>query len=126
MRHLLESPACAEAVWLFHAHTKDSHWQVEQSIREGWIAQVGEHTPLNSQDLVDGAVDVAWFWKAYRAMTPTQWEEIHEAAKFAAGGQGHTRASLFTDAMLGQIEKSATIDPTIFSNYRISLNLIKQ
>ena len=108
--HLLESPAFAEAVWWFHAHTKDSHWQVEQSIREGWSAQVGEHTPLTSQDLVDGAVDVAWFWRAYRAMTPAQWEEIHEAAKFAAGGQGHTRARLFADAMLGQIEKSATID----------------
>jgi hypothetical protein len=108
--HLLESPAFAEAVWWFHAHTKDSHWQVEQSIREDWSAQVGEHTPLSSQDLVDGAVDVAWFWRAYRAMTPAQWEEIHEAAKFAAGGQGHTRARLFADAMLGQIEKSATID----------------
>jgi hypothetical protein len=108
--HLLESPTFAEAVWWFHAHTKDSHWQVEQSIREGWSAQVGEHTPLTSQDLVDGAVDVAWFWRAYRAMTPAQWEEIHEAAKFAAGGQGHTRARLFADAMLGQIEKSATID----------------
>ncbi|WP_103667634.1 DUF4132 domain-containing protein [Pseudanabaena sp. BC1403] len=108
--HLLESPAFAEAVWWFHAHTKDSHWQVEQSIREGWSAQVGEHTPLTSQDLVDGAVDVAWFWRAYRAMTPAQWEEIHEAAKFAAGGQGHTRARLFADAMLGQVEKSATID----------------
>lgn len=101
--------AFAEAVWWFHAHTKDSHWEVEQSIREGWTAQVAEHTPLTSQDLLDGAVDVAWFWRAYSAMRPHQWEAIHEAAKFAAGGQGHQRARLFADAMLGKIAKADSI-----------------
>lgn len=109
VERMLNRPAFAEAVWWFHAHTKDSHWEVEQSIREGWTAQVAEHTPLTSQDLLDGAVDVAWFWRVYRAMQPAQWEEIHDAAKFAAGGQGHQRARLFADAMLGQIEKAATI-----------------
>jgi hypothetical protein len=105
----LKWPAFAEAVWWFHAHTKDSHWEVEQSIREGWTAQVTEHTPLTSQDLLDGAVDVAWFWRVYRAMRPEQWEAIHEAAKFAAGGQGHQRARLFADAMLSKIDKSDSI-----------------
>lgn len=99
----------AEAVWWFHAHTKDSHWEVEQSIREGWTAQVAEHTPLTSQDLLNGAVDVAWFWRVYRAMRPEQWEAIHEAAKFAAGGQGHQRARLFADAMLGKIDRTDSI-----------------
>jgi hypothetical protein len=105
----LKWPAFAEAVWWFHAHTKDSHWEVEQSIREGWTAQVTEHTPLTSQDLLDGAVDVAWFWRVYRAMRPEQWEAIHEAAKFAAGGQGHQRARLFADAMLGKIARIDSI-----------------
>ena len=110
VEHALNWPAFAEAVWWFHAHTKDSHWEVEQSIRESWTAQMTEYTPLTSQDLLDGAVDVAWFWRVYRAMQPVQWDAIHEAAKFASGGQGHQRARLFADAMLGQIQKTDAIE----------------
>jgi len=102
-------PSFAEAVWWFHAHTKDSHWEVETSIREGWKSQIAEYTPLSAQDLLDGAVDVTWFWRVYRAIGAKNWQSLDKAAKFASGGKGHTRARLFADAMLGKLDRSEVI-----------------
>ncbi len=105
----IQIPSFAEAVWWFHAHTKDSHWEVETSIREGWKSQIAEYTPLSAQDLLDGAVDVAWFWRVYRAIGAKNWQSLDKAAKFASGGKGHTRARLFADAMLGKLDRSEVI-----------------
>jgi hypothetical protein len=96
----------AEAVWWFHAHTKDNLWQVDQAIREAWHAEINERTPLTGQELLDGAVDVAWFWRVYNALGPEKWGELDAAAKYASGGRGHKRAQLFAAAMLGQVEQA--------------------
>jgi hypothetical protein len=68
VEHCLEWKQFEEAVWWIHAHTKDRQWSVEQEIREAWSAQVTERTPLSGDDLTDGAVDVAWFWRCYDAL----------------------------------------------------------
>jgi hypothetical protein len=102
----LQWPGLADAVWWIHAHTKDANWRVDQEIRETWNAQVSERTPLSGQNLLDGAVDVAWFHTTYRTLQQDRWEEVYAAAKYAAGGDGHKRVQLFADAMLGRIEKA--------------------
>ncbi len=94
----------ADAVWWIHAHTRDNNWHVDQAIREVWVAQIGERTPLADTDLHDGAVDVAWFQRVYAALGKSRWQTLYMAAKFASGGTGHARAQLFADAMLGQLE----------------------
>jgi hypothetical protein len=93
----------AEGVWWIHAHTKDAGWSVDAEIREVWTAQVSERTALSGQDLLDGAVDVAWFWRVYEALGEERWTELYAAAQYAAGGGGHKRAQLFADAMLGRV-----------------------
>lgn len=105
----LDWPEFAEAVWWFHAHTKDHQWRIDQDIREGWQAQTNERTPLSGQDLLDGAVDVAWFQRVYTALGADRWAKLDQAAKYASGGGGHKRAQLFAQAMLGQIEETSLV-----------------
>jgi len=58
----------ADAIWWIHAHTKDMSWRIDQDVRELWNAEVTERTPLSAQDLIDGAVDVDWFNRIYKAL----------------------------------------------------------
>lgn len=96
----------AEAVWWFHAHTKDSNWRVDYDLRESWNAEIRKSTPLTLDDLLEGAVDVEWFNRAYAATGPKKWARFDDYAKFASGGAGHKRAQLFADAMLKKAKKT--------------------
>jgi hypothetical protein len=100
-------PALADGVLWLHAHTKDQHWSVEQELRESWAAMTAERTALSAADLVEGAVDVQWFHRAYAALGDTRWAVLHKAARHASGGAGHRRAQLFAEAMLGQADEAA-------------------
>ncbi len=95
----------ASAVWWIHAHTKDSNWHVDAEIRETWKAQVNERTPLTDQDLIDGAVDVKWFWDVFNLLGAKRWSVLYSAARYSAGGTGHSRAKLFAAAMLGEVTR---------------------
>lgn len=105
VEHTLKWPGLADAIWWIHAHTKDTRWTVDQEVRDMWNAQISEHTPLSGQQLLDGAVDVAWFSRIHNTLGAERWEQVYEAAKFASGGGGHKRAQLFADAMRGRVEK---------------------
>ncbi len=99
-------PQLEEAVWWLHAHTKGNDWSVDHEIREVWTAEVAARTALGGPDLIDGAVDVAWFGRVHKALGPKRWEQLDAAARYASGGTGHTRARLFALAMLGQARKA--------------------
>lgn len=99
----------AEGVWWIHAHTKDRLWQVGAEIREAWGAQATERTPLTSADLLEGAVDVAWFQRVYAALGAERWEALYDAAKYASSAIGHARARLFADAMLGRLKREDVV-----------------
>jgi hypothetical protein len=112
-RHVQEAigwPMFAEAIWWFHAHTKDTQWQVEMHVRESWNAEIRKLTPLELSDLMEGAVDVDWFHRTFEALGPKRWERLDEFAKYASGGLGHKRAQLFAQAMLGQVDKRGLMD----------------
>lgn len=100
----------AETVWWFHAHTKDNGWSVERDVRETWVAQISEQTPLSAESLMDGAVDVDWFHRLYGLLHADRWEQLYEAAKYASSGAGHQRAKLFADAMLGKLDSQTLRD----------------
>ncbi|BDM78854.1 DUF5724 domain-containing protein [Acaryochloris marina] len=109
IEHALRWKGFAEAVWWFHAHTKDEAWQVDADIRNLWAAQIAERTPLSSQDLLDGAVDVAWFQRIRKGMKSDRWTALNEAAKYTSGGGGHKRAQLFAEAMTGATDRAGLI-----------------
>ncbi|MGE0307192.1 MAG: DUF5724 domain-containing protein, partial [Acidimicrobiia bacterium] len=96
-----------DAVWWFHAHTKDDQWGVGIDVRETWAALSAERTPLSGQDLLAGAVDYAWFQRAYARLGAKRWATLHAAAKLASGGAGHRRAQLFAEAIVGETDESA-------------------
>jgi len=106
VEHLLGWAGFAEGLWWIHAHTKDRSWAVDQAIRAEWEAEISEWTPLKSADLYDGAVDVAWFRRAFAALGERRWEALYQAAKYSSSGTGHARARLFADAMLGRVDEA--------------------
>ncbi|KAM3116375.1 DUF5724 domain-containing protein [Phormidesmis sp. 146-33] len=110
IEHAIDCPGFAEAVWWFHAHTKDNGWSVEPEVRETWVAQISERTPLSAQSLVEGAVDVEWFHRLYKQLKSDRWNQLYEAAQYASSGAGHQRAKLFADAMLGNLESQTLRD----------------
>ncbi|MBE9178027.1 DUF4132 domain-containing protein [Oculatella sp. LEGE 06141] len=108
----------AEAVWWFHAHTKDNGWSVERDVRETWVAQISERTPLSAESLVDGAVDVDWFHRLYKLLQADRWNQLYEAAQYASSGAGHQRAKLFADAMLGNLDAESLRDRITQKRYQ--------
>ena len=110
VEHALGWDGAAQAMWWLHAHTKDRGWHIDDEVLEGWQSEIAEQTPLSAQDLLDGAVDVAWFKRVHAALGAERWAKVYEAAKFASGGTGHTRARQFADAMLGQLEALDVIE----------------
>ncbi len=100
----------AEAVWWLHAHTKDNRWRVDHDIRDAWAAEVSERTPLSGKELLDGAVDVAWFRHICGDLGEDRWQQLYKAARFTSGGGGHKRAQLFADAMLGHLTEAELLD----------------
>jgi hypothetical protein len=112
--HTLAWEGLGDAVFWFHAHTKDQGWTVDAEVREVWNAEVSERTPLSSQSLVDGAVDVAWFNSVYNTLGKKRWEQLDESAQYASGGGGHKRAQLFANALLGK-EKVSEVTTRITS-----------
>ena len=102
-------PGLEDAVWWIHAHTRDAHWGVEEEIRNKWEAAVRQRTPLAGRDLMEGAVDVAWFHRAHQTLGVRRWAPLYDAAKYASSAGGHSRARLFADAMLGRERKNELI-----------------
>lgn len=103
VEQVVDWPALTEAIWWIHAHTKSADWFIDPAIRDRWQGDMSTRTSLTGDELLDGAVDVAWFHRVHTALDPERWKIVYEAAKYASSGAGHTRARLFADAMLRHV-----------------------
>lgn len=103
VEYVLGWPSFTDAVWWIYAHARGNNWSVDEEIRKAWQAQVAEHTVISAEDLLAGAVDVAWFWNCYRQLGTERWEKVYTAAKYATDGTGHGRARLYADALGGKV-----------------------
>jgi hypothetical protein len=110
--HALGWKSLVEGVWWIHAHTKGMDWTVDAEIRELWKADLSQRTALTSEELVEGAVDVAWFQRVHGDLGDKRWTMLDEAAKYASTGSGHARARLFADAMLERVKKKELLSRT--------------
>ncbi len=106
VEHALGWPGLIDGVWWIHAHTRGTDWTVEAEIRELWQADLSQRTTLTSAELLEGAVDVAWFKRVHELLGAKRWTTLDDAARYASTGAGHARARLFADAMLGRVRKS--------------------
>jgi Family of unknown function (DUF5724)/Domain of unknown function (DUF4132) len=98
----------AEAMYWLRAHTKDGGFSNDSEL-EGWKLEMAQLTPLLTQDLVDGAVDVAWFNQVYKDLGDKRWTQLYDAAKYITSGTGHARAKQFADAMLGKLPEADVV-----------------
>lgn len=101
----LRYPGLTDAVYWLHAHTKDDQWQVDEDVRAEWAAEVHERTPLSANDLLDGAVDVAWLARVREALSDDRFDVLLDLAKYASSGGGHKRAQLYAEAVRGKVPR---------------------
>ena len=105
VEHALGWKSLVDAVWWTHAHTRGTDWRVDEEIRNDWKANLSSRTALTTEELLEGAVDVAWFQRVHSELSDKRWGAVDEAAKYASTGGGHARARLFADAMLERVKK---------------------
>jgi Family of unknown function (DUF5724)/Domain of unknown function (DUF4132) len=103
----------ADGLQWIKAHTREAKSfldEEEEAEMEVWKSALARQTTLSAEDLLDGAVDVGWFQRAYAALGQERWGILSEAAKYGTGGTGHVRARLFADAMAGRVKKQELVD----------------
>ena len=89
------------AIWWMHAHTKTDAYQDKTPEAESEIAK---HSAVDVADFKDGAVDKDWFAKAYREIGKERWPLVYDAAKYISDGNGHRRARIYADVMIGALK----------------------
>jgi hypothetical protein len=120
----LDWPGLHDAVWWMAAHTRDDRsWDLAE-LKEAWAAEVSEHTPLSAQDLMEGAVDVAWFRQAYEALGAERWAAVEAAAKYGSSAGGHSRAQLFARAMAGAVTREELAERIARSRHQDSVRAL--
>lgn len=90
-----------EAIWWMHAHTKTAAYQQSNAEDESEIAK---YSTLDVDDFKDGAVDKEWFDSAYKKLGKKRWELVYNAARYISEGNGHRRARLYADTILGDLK----------------------
>lgn len=67
------------------------------------MAMIAKYTPLDREELQDGAFDIDWFQEAYRLLGEKNFELLYKAAKYISDGQKHSRARKYADAATGKV-----------------------
>ena len=117
-----------EGVWWFLAHmpggrkglgdgdTEDSDFDDEdeddvQPARQAdpWERLLQERTALTQQERAEGAVDPGWFHRVYAPLGRKRWQALAEAAKYGCTGQGHKKAIVLAEVLLGRAKKQELI-----------------
>ena len=88
------------AIWWMHAHTKTDAFHAQSAETESEIAK---YSSVDVQEFKDGAVDKEWFLKAYKEIGKQRWPVVYEAAKYISDGNGHRRARIYADVLLGKL-----------------------
>jgi hypothetical protein len=82
------------AVWWLHAHTNGHHSAETET-------EIAKYSKVAITDFKDGAVDTDWFREVYQALGKDRWQMLYDSAKYISDGNGHNRAKLYADVILG-------------------------
>ena len=72
-------------------------------------AMIARFTPLEVNELNDGAFDRTWFTEVYDKLGDKRFQLIYKAAKYISDGAKHTRARKYADAALGKYDEPELI-----------------
>ena len=92
-------PGLEQTAWYFVAHTAESTSDYEN-------AKIAEYSAIAMEDFQRGAFDRNWFIQAYKAMDPSQYKIVYDAAKYSTSGSNHRRAQLYALASLGELDRT--------------------
>jgi hypothetical protein len=92
----------AAAVWWLHAHTNGYHSAETET-------EIGKYSKVEIKDFQDGAVDIDWFQEVYQALGKERWQMLYDSAKYISDGNGHNRAKLYADVILGNTKMDEVI-----------------
>ncbi len=106
VENALKWPGLTSAVYWICAHTRGTNWDSDEEIGKLCQEQVATYTMLTAEDLQNGAIDVPWFWQSYRLLGADRWAQLYDLARYAAEGNGYSRARLYADALLGKVQLS--------------------
>lgn len=100
-------PGYADAAWWIHGHSHFTSPAAGQAYDIGrqWQEEIAARTSLPSEELGNGAADVAWFRRVYAALGEARWREVAAHMRHARRGD-YKRAALFADALLGRITRA--------------------
>lgn len=88
------------AIWWMHAHTKTDGYRAINAEAESEIAR---YSSLDVEEFKEGAVDKEWFWSAYKEIGEERWGKVYDAAKYITDGNGHRRARIYADVLVGNL-----------------------
>lgn len=75
-----------------------------------WERLVLERTPLTSEERNEGAVDVAWFHRTWESLGEKRWQQMANAAKFAANSAQANKAQFLADVLLGKKSRTELVE----------------
>lgn len=87
--------------WYFRAHTSESCDDREKAI-------IARYTPIDREQLREGAFDIDWFKEAYKTIGKAHFEVVYDAAKYVSSSNSHSRARKFADAVNGKFKAADT------------------
>ena len=87
--------------YYFMAHMNDHYSKNEKK-----NAIISRYTPLEKEELLNGAFDVNWFKEAYDILGEKKFQLLYDAAKYISDGSKHSRARKYADAALGRVTAS--------------------
>lgn len=103
----LGKPALDSAIWWMHAHTKtDAYTSMNAEVE----SEVVKYSSIDVEEFKSGAVDKEWFWNAYNTVGADDWQQVYDAAKFVSDGNGHRRARIYSDVLLGNLKLKEIIE----------------
>ncbi len=89
-----------------------------------WERIIRERTPLADEERGDGAIDVAWFHRTHKLLTPKRWQDLAAAAKFAATAAQAKRAQYISEVLLGTASKKDLVDGIRKRNLKENVRLL--
>ena len=95
------------AAYYFHAHTNETCDDKKKAI-------IARYTPIDVEDLREGAFDIDWFKDAFKTIGKQRFEVVYNAAKYISCSNSHTRARKFADATSGTV-KAADVKKEIIA-----------
>jgi len=103
LEQALQIPGLKCAVWFFNAHINE-HFSAEKE------TEVAIFSSITPQRFNDGAFDKDWFFEAYDTLGEKRFIELYKNAKLTTDSNiAHRRSQLYTEAVLGRMDKAETL-----------------